>query len=70
MSERQRGSIKALHEGYGWITSETGLDHFFHRSMMERTTLAFDQLERRMAVEFDAIAGEKGPRAINVRVIP
>lgn len=72
-SSKLKGTVKTIKkaEGYGFITHEdTGIDHFFHRTSIERTsTLQFDDLEVAFPVEFTAIDGPKGPRAIEVRPV-
>lgn len=68
-----RGTIKTIKkaEGYGFIThTATGIDHFFHRSAVEKTSsVPFDGLQIDQAVEFTPIEGPKGPRAIEVRPV-
>jgi len=68
-----KGTIKTLKkaEGFGFIThDETGIDHFFHRSAIERTSsIGFEELEVAHPVEFTAVDGPKGPRAIEVRPV-
>lgn len=70
-SSKLKGTIKTIKkpEGYGFIThTATGVDHFFHRSAVERTAdVAFEGLQVDQAVEFTPIDGPKGPRAVDVR---
>jgi cold shock CspA family protein len=54
-------------KGFGFIHAN-GLDHFFHRSELDFTTKAFEQLQAGDNVSFRPIDGEKGPRATEVRV--
>jgi len=62
------GTIKRLTDkGFGFISSGSGDDMFFHQSSVEGTS--FDQLQEGQKVSFDAGQGPKGPRAENVRVI-
>ena len=70
MTNKLRGAIRALYPGYGYLTGDDGIHRFFHRSGLQLTTLAFDQLVPHMRVEFVHIDAPKGPRAIEVRVIP
>lgn len=65
------GTIVRLNDekGFGFIKGEDGVDRFFHRTCLEATTLRFDQLRQNMRVVFTDIDGEKGPRAIEVRVV-
>lgn len=67
-----RGTIKSIKraEGYGFIThTETGIDHFFHRSVVKPLevweTLRTDQL-----VDFVPAEGARGPRASEVWLAP
>ncbi len=66
-----RGTIRIvkLDEGYGFIHGADGIDYFFHRTGLQQTTRPFRQLEQRLEVEFTGIEAEKGPRAIEVRII-
>jgi cold shock CspA family protein len=65
-----RGTVKTIKkaEGYGFITHDaTGVDHFFHRSNIERTSpVSFDEMEVSNAVEFRPVESLKGPRALDV----
>jgi cold shock protein len=56
-------------KGFGFIKGDDGLDRFFHKSGLERSTLRFDELEQNMRVAFTHVDGDKGPRAIEVRVV-
>jgi cold shock protein len=67
-----KGTIKTIKkaEGYGFIThTETGVDHFFHRSQVRSADLSFDQLEVDQGVAFTAVDGPKGPRAMDVELV-
>lgn len=67
-----RGKIVRLvrEKGFGFIkASDTGLEHFFHRSGLQQTTKRFDELVEGQRVEFTETDGQKGPRAIEVRVL-
>lgn len=64
-----KGKIKRLvrERGFGFISAEDGTEAFFHRSAVQDVN--FDTLEEGNSVEFDVEKGDKGPRAVNVRVI-
>jgi cold shock protein len=53
--------------GFGFITGDDGKDYFFHRDALVATA-DFERLVGGEKVEFSPQAGERGPRAINVRV--
>lgn len=65
------GTIVRLNaeKGFGFIKGEDGFDRFFHKSGLERTTKRFDELQQNMRVVFTSIEGERGLRAIEVRVV-
>ncbi len=54
-------------KGFGFVRAEDGVEYFFHRSGVLRTSTAFADLSIGMRVEFEAEQGDKGPRAIEVR---
>lgn len=62
------GTIKRLvrDRGFGFILSEDGTELFFHRSALQGQ--AFDTLAEGQAVEFEVERGDKGPRAVNMKV--
>lgn len=68
-----KGSIKTIkrEEGFGFIThTDTGIDHFFHRTALERTAAKpWDELVVGTLVQFTQIEGPKGLRAIEVEVV-
>ncbi len=80
-ARRQRGDIKSptlvpearvskilLQEGYGFLTSDDGREIYFHKnSVLGR---AFPRLQVGTTVRFVEEAGEKGPQASTVRVVP
>lgn len=68
-NEHQRGKVRKLKEGYGFIAGDDGLDYFFHWTSMQQTSKNFRELLVLDRVEFTIIKGDKGPRAIEVRVI-
>lgn len=62
------GTIKRLTDkGFGFISTGSGDNVFFHQSSVEGTS--FDQLQEGQKVSFDVGQGPKGPRAEHVRVI-
>jgi len=68
---RMEGAIRKikLDRGFGFIAGDDGQDHFFHWSGMEKTSKDFRELEIQDRVSFVAISGDKGPRAICIRVL-
>ncbi len=62
------GTIKRLvrERGFGFILGEDGTELFFHRSALQGQV--FDALAEGQAVEFEVERGDKGPRAVNVKV--
>lgn len=64
-----KGKIKRLirGRGFGFISAEDETEVFFHRSALEG--MNFDTLEEGDSVEFDLEKGNRGPRAVNVRVV-
>ncbi len=80
-ARRQRGDIKSTtllpegrvskilpQEGYGFLTSYDGREIYFHKnSVLGR---AFPRLQVGTTVRFVEEAGEKGPQASTVRVVP
>ncbi len=61
------GKVKWFSEtkGYGFITSDDGVDAFVHYSDIDGE--GFRSLEEGAAVEFELEQGSKGFKAINVR---
>ena len=64
-----KGTIKRMirERGFGFVSAEDGSEVFFHRSAL--TDVDFDTLEEGGSVEFDLETGDKGPRAVNLKVI-
>ena len=60
------GTVKWFNseKGYGFITSEEGLDIFVHYSAI--TGDGFKTLEEGQEVEFEVVEGDRGPQAANV----
>ncbi|QEG41187.1 cold-shock protein [Roseimaritima ulvae] len=62
------GKIKRLTDkGFGFISTDTGNDMFFHSSNVEG--VSYEELREGQIVEYNVGHGPKGPRAENVRVI-
>ena len=63
------GKIKKLirDRGFGFIDDTDGREVFFHQSALEG--VQFDALSDGQAVEFEVEKSDKGPRAINIRVV-
>ena len=63
------GKIKKLvrDRGFGFISDTDGRELFFHQSgLME---VKFDALNEEQSVTYEVEKSDKGPRAINVRVV-
>lgn len=54
-------------KGYGFIEQENGPDVFVHYTAIEGE--GFRSLQEGDPVDFEIVAGEKGPKASNVRKI-
>ncbi|QDS95337.1 putative cold shock protein A [Roseimaritima multifibrata] len=62
------GTIKRLTDkGFGFISTDTSNDMFFHCSNVEGTT--YEELREGQRVEYSVGQGPKGPRAENVRLL-
>ena len=63
------GKIKKLvrDRGFGFISDNDGREVFFHQSNI--VDLKFEALNEEQDVEFEVEKSQKGPRAINVKVI-
>ena len=63
------GTVKWFNntKGFGFITSEDGTDAFVHYSDIEGD--GFKTLDEGTAVEFELTQGEKGAKALNVRMV-
>jgi len=62
------GSIKRLTDkGFGFISSGSEKDLFFHSSSVEGVT--FEELREGQKVSYTAGQGPKGPRAENVKLV-
>jgi CspA family cold shock protein len=60
------GTVKWFNseKGYGFVTSEEGLDIFVHYTAI--TGDGFKSLEEGAKVEFEVVEGDRGPQAANV----
>jgi CspA family cold shock protein len=60
------GTVKWFNseKGYGFITSEEGLDIFVHFSAIQGE--GFKTLDEGQKVEFEVVEGDRGPQAANV----
>lgn len=65
----QRGIVKWFNnsKGYGFLTDEKGTDIFVHFSAIQSDN--YKTLNQGDKVEFDAVEGEKGLQAQNVKKI-
>ena len=65
-----KGKVKWFNEskGYGFITGDDGTDRFAHFSAIEGSDKR-KNLKEGQEVEFESVAGEKGPQAKNIKVI-
>jgi CspA family cold shock protein len=62
------GTIKRLTDkGFGFISTGSGKDLFFHSSALEGVT--FEELREGQRVSFTEGEGPKGPRAESVRLL-
>jgi CspA family cold shock protein len=63
------GKIKKLvrDRGFGFISDTDGTEVFFHQSSVMDSK--FDSLNEEQQVEFETEKSDKGPRAINVKIV-
>lgn len=62
------GTIKRLTDkGFGFISTNSSKDMFFHMSNLEGVT--FEELQVGQRVEYEPGMGPKGPRAEHVRPV-
>jgi CspA family cold shock protein len=69
---RITGTVKWFNDekGYGFITRDDGQkDVFVHHSAIQQKNGGFRSLSEGQRVEFDVVAGTKGPAAENVTKI-
>ena len=62
------GAIRALKGTFGFIAGDDGTDYFFHWSAMHPDGKNFRDLILQERVEFEIFSGERGVRAVSVRV--
>ena len=64
-----KGKVKWFNEkkGYGFITTEDGKDVFVHFSAIQGE--GFKSLQEGDSVECEVSQGQKGPQAVNVKVV-
>lgn len=62
-----KGTVKFFNQmkGFGFIAGEDGKEYFVHKSALEEGV----NLRENDAVEFDLEQGDKGPKAVNVKLI-
>lgn len=61
------GTIKRITDkGFGFISTESGTDMFFHSSSLEG--VRYEELREGQRVSYEVGQGPKGPRAENVRL--
>jgi len=63
------GKIKKIvrDRGFGFISDTDGREVFFHQSSVIETP--FDALKEDQAVQFEVESSDKGPRAIDIKVV-
>lgn len=74
MTSTQRGIIKSLKEGWGFIRGDDGIDRFFHQAWLTRpddvaADDVFATLVEQQRVTFVHEDAAKGPRAVDISVI-
>ena len=62
-----KGTVKFFNEkqGFGFITAEDGKEIFVHRSSLDEGVV----LNENDAVTFDVEQGDRGPKAVNVKIV-
>ena len=59
--------VRLMTQGFGFISDEAGVEHFFHRSGVQDGM--FESLREGQRVEFSVEESTKGPRAGDVRAV-
>lgn len=62
------GTFRKLKQDYGFIAGEDGIDYFFHWSNLSKFTKQFRYCQEGEKVNFEVEIGERGPRAVNIKV--
>jgi len=64
-----QGVIKKLtrDRSFGFIRAEDGVDYFFHESEL-KGGIVFEDIHEGEAVVFEPTQGQKGPRAVDIRL--
>jgi len=65
-----QGTVKWFNDskGFGFITAEDGRDVFVHHTDIQSD--GYRSLQEGAKVQFEIVAGQKGPRATNVQQLP
>jgi len=66
VKSKMKGTVKFFNagKGFGFITAEDGKDYFVHQTALPEGV----NLRDGDAVEFDVERGDRGPKAVNVKV--
>lgn len=65
----QSGTVKWFNDtkGYGFIQADDGQDVFVHQTEIQAE--GFRSLKEGQKVEFDVTQGQKGSKAVNVKIL-
>jgi cold shock CspA family protein len=70
VADMQRGKVKTLKPGFGFLKMDNGQDVFFLPAVMDKTSdVRFDNLQVGQAVEAEVSDSPKGLRASYVRAL-
>lgn len=64
-----KGVIRKILDGYGFIAGNDGRDYFLHWTQMIKGGKGLRELVIGDRVMFTPVMGEKGPRALDVKVV-
>ena len=69
MAERENGTVKWFNgsKGFGFIERQNGEDCFVHYSAINGE--GYRDLTEGQHVEFEVVAGDRGPKAIDVSIV-
>ena len=69
MTERENGTVKWFNgsKGFGFIERQNGEDCFVHYSAIIGD--GYRDLAEGQQVEFEVVAGDRGPKAVNVSIV-